>query len=178
MIKLMVKYFYIAFVCLGLLGCKRTGHELSFDLQRQVIISCNSNPINNLTIKNDSIKKNGFPLEGGLLIFWEGSTSVRIPNELDLSNIPLEYVVRQGGREYKGHKYFFKPNCSYMIKKFGGGISEFIIRVWTDSLGRVYKTTHSKCALKSLENDEEMYQGYSIERFFTTKSRFLERLFV
>lgn len=159
MIKLMVKYFYIAFVGLGLLGCKHPDHELSFDLQRQIILNCNGNPINNLTIDNDSIKKNGFPLEGGLLIFWNGTAGVRTPNELDLSNMPSEYEVSKGGRVYKGHKYFFKPNCSYTIKKFGGGISEFIIRVWTDSLGKVYKTTHPKCGLKSLENDEEMYQG-------------------
>lgn len=155
----MIKYFYIAFVGLALLGCKRPGHELSFDVQRQVIISCNNNPIKKLSMENDSIKKNGFPLEGGLLIFWEGETSVRVPNELDLSNIPSGYVITKGGRDYKGRKYFFKPNSSYLIEKFGGGISEFYIRVWTDSLGRVYKTTHPNCGLKSLESNEEMYQG-------------------
>ena len=159
MIKLMVKYFYIAFVGLGLLGCKRPDHELSFDIKKQVIVSCNNNQLNKLSIENDSIKKNGFPLEGGLLIFGNGTAGVRAPNELDLSNIPSEYVVRQGGRNYKGHKYFFKPNCSYMIEKFGGGRSSFYLRVWTDSLGRVYKTTHPKCGLKSLESGEEMYQG-------------------
>lgn len=155
----MVKYFYIAFVGLGLLGCKRPDHELSFDLQRQIILNCNGNPIKNLTIKNDSIKSNNFAVEAGLLIYWEGETSVRIPNELDLSNIPSEYEVSQGGRVYKGKKYFFKPKSSYTIKKFGGGISSFYLRVWTDSLGKVYKTTHPKCGLKSLESGEEMYQG-------------------
>lgn len=155
----MVKYFYIAFIGLVLLGCRRSSHELSFDLQKQVIVNCNNNQLNNLSIENDSINKKGFPVEGGLLIYWNGSAGVRTPNELNLSNIPSEYEVSQGGRVYKGKKYFFKPKSSYTIKKFGGGRSSFYLRVWTDSLGRVYKTTHPKCGLKSLESGEEMYQG-------------------
>lgn len=155
----MIKYIYIGFVGLFLLGCKRQDHELSFDIQKQVILNCNSNPIDNLTIKNDSIKSNNFAVEAGLLIYWSGEISVRIPNELDLSNIPSGYIIRQGGRSYEGNKYVFKPNSSYTIKKFGGGRSEFYLRVWTDSLGKVVKTTHPKCGLQSLDSGEEMYQG-------------------
>jgi len=154
----MIKYIYIGFVGLVLLGCKRQGHELSFDLQRQVFFNCNSNPINNLSIENDSIKQNGFPIEGGLLIYWNEETSGGIPYELDLSNIPSGYAIRKGGREYKGHKYFFKPCSSYTVKKFGGGKTEFYLRIWTDSFGKVFKTTHPVCGLKSLEDGEVMYQ--------------------
>lgn len=155
----MIKYVYIVFVSLFMLGCKRQDHELSFDIQKQVILNCNSNPIDNLTITNDSIKSNNFGVEAGLLIYWNGDTNVKIPNELNFSNIPSGYIIRQGGRDYKGRKYIFKPNSSYTIEKFGGGRSEFYLRVWTDSLGKVVKTTHPKCGLQSLDNGEEMYQG-------------------
>ncbi|KAA5535579.1 hypothetical protein [Paenimyroides baculatum] len=151
----MIKHIYIVLVSLVFLGCKRQDHELSFNIQRQVFLTCNSNPIKNLTIKNDSIKSNNFAVEAGLLIYWNGETSVRIPNELDLSNIPSGYIIRQGGRNYEGNKYFFKPNSSYTIKKFGGGKAGFYLRVWTDSLGKVFKTTHSKCGLKSLHSGEK-----------------------
>jgi len=155
----MIRYIYIGFVSLVLLGCKQQDHELSFDIQRQVLSSCNSNPIDRLSIENDSIKSNNFAVEAGLLIYWNGDTNVKIPNELNLSNIPSGYIIRQGGRDYKGRKYIFKPNSSYTIEKYGSGRAGFYLRVWTDSLGRVFKTTHPKCGLKSLDNGEEMYQG-------------------
>lgn len=49
-IKLMVKYFYIAFIGVVLLGYKRPDHELSFDIQKQVIVNCNNNQLNKLSI--------------------------------------------------------------------------------------------------------------------------------
>lgn len=155
----MVKYFYIAFIGVVLLGCKRPDHELSFDIQKQVIVNCNNNQLNKLSIENDSINKKGFPVEKGLLIYWNGTAGVRTPKELDLSNIPSGYRVMRGANDYEGYKYIFKPNSSYLIEKFGGGQTAFYLRVWTDSLGRVYKTTHPNCGLKSLESNEEMYQG-------------------
>ncbi|MNF06055.1 hypothetical protein D3C80_2059280 [compost metagenome] len=64
--------------------------------------------------------------------------------------IPKDFYYFEGKEAVK---FKFKPNCKYTIEKSGGGNPAFKIRVWTDSFGKVFKTTHSSCGLKTLEED-------------------------
>lgn len=138
------KYFYIISLCLLLCSCFDSGHKLSFDVKNQTINSCNSSPIYHLSINNDSITKKGFPFEGGVLLSWD-NTITSPPMEVNIQHIPSNYTYSKGGLE-SNLKYFkLKPNCSYLIEKWGFGKASFNIRVWTDSNGRVYKTTHPEC---------------------------------
>lgn len=148
----MIRYIFIIIAILSLSACNK--HEFSFDVKQQIFYSCNGIPIRNLTIKNDSIKNDGFPLEGTVSIYWNGNAGDKILNEIDLSNIPNSYILKKGGFQTKNKNYKLKPYSSYTVEKFGGGRPSFYLKIWTDSSGKVFKTTHPKCGLKSLENDD------------------------
>jgi len=89
-----------------------------------------------LRIYNDSIKKDGL-YEAGESLLWNNTISP--PHELSLDSIPKGYGIR---------KIRLEPNCRYAIEE--SEYMYFVIRIWTDSTGRVYKTTHPKCGLESL----------------------------
>ena len=130
-----------------LTSCKRTHHEFYFDIKNQKMVCCDNSPIYQLTIDNDSTTVDNFPYEGGMVLVWEGDRSIA-PREFSFNNIPALYCFSKG----KSAKNFkFKPSCKYYIKKYGGGNPSFKIKVWTDSNGKVYKTTHPSCGLKTLE---------------------------
>lgn len=128
-------------------SCIRQNHLLYFDIEDQTFCSCNSISITNLSIKNDSITNTGFPVEGGVLISFSGDSNEKIANCIKLNNIPNNYKVFIGGKYLNQHDYKLKPNSSYTVEKYGSGTTSFLLRIWTDSLGRVFKTTHPNCEL-------------------------------
>ncbi len=121
-------------------------HEMYFNIDKQQLICCDKIKLGMLHIDDDSHKES-------ISLFWEHDKTINNPPEfLDLNNIPNGYKITSGGLKRK--KPFRLPvNSSYTIEKSGGGSPSFKIRIWTDSKGKVYKTTHSECGLKSLEED-------------------------
>lgn len=121
-------------------------HDIYFNIDEQQLISCDKIKFRMLSLKNENN-------EESLNLFWENNKDITDPPEfLDLNNIPKEYRITSGG--IKSIRPFrLKFNTSYSIEKSGGGSPSFKIRIWTDSRGKVYKTTHSSCGLESLEED-------------------------
>jgi hypothetical protein len=119
-------------------------HSIYFDIKTQEVISCNNLAISSLSIDNDSIMPNGFPFEGSVFFTWQGELDL-IPSNFSFDNIPKEYKCTKGGIIYKG-KVKLKPNCTYTLQKSGNGLSPCVIKIWTNSKGIVYKTTHPICA--------------------------------
>lgn len=152
------KFFLIFFYGFLFAACDYREHKLAFNTQKQILYSCDSSSIRNLSIKNESITKDGFPVEGGILITWEGKEGDKIVKEISISEIPKTYKITKGGIKINKSEYRLSSNSVYLIEKSGGGKPSFYIRIWTDSLGKVFKTTHPKCGLQSLDNGEEMYQ--------------------
>ncbi len=101
-----------------LYSCLAYHHRLSFDVDTQMLSSCDSGSIRRLGIKNDSVKPDGFLYEAGIRMEWEGKFD-QIPNEIDMMNIPKEYFFVPGGvgRE---EEYKLLPNSRYTIEKWGG----------------------------------------------------------
>lgn len=143
-------FFLILFCGFLFVSCDNRVHNLAFDIQKQVFYSCDSSPIRNLSIKNDSITIDGFPIEGDMLITWDGNVDDQIVKEISTFEIPKKYKFTKGGLKADKNEYKLRTNSVYLIEKFGGGKSSFYLRIWTDSTGKVFKTTHSKCGLKSL----------------------------
>lgn len=146
------KYVFLIILIFLFFSCKRTHHEFYFDVKEQKVISCDNVPIYSLSINNDSIKANGFLYEGGIILDWEGDRH-STPLNFSFNKIPNEYHYFEGK---SATSFKFKPNCKYTLEKSGGGSPSFKIRVWTDSIGKVYKTTHSICGLKTLEEDGDV----------------------
>lgn len=148
--KIISKYSCLIMISVLVFSCKKTKHELSYNVKEQVFYSCNRSPLRNLRISNDSIKKDGFLFEGAWLLSWNGKEGNDILSELKLQNLPNNYTLTKGGLRVDSKICKLKPNCSYLVEKFGGGQPSFFIRIWTNSISNVYKTTHPKCGLKSL----------------------------
>ncbi|NRT13768.1 hypothetical protein HNP99_000093 [Flavobacterium sp. 28A] len=124
-----------------LTSCQK--HNIYFDTKTQKVISCNDIPISSFSIENDSIKPDGFPYEAAMLFKWEGNVHL-IPSSFSFDSIPKEYISTKGGLIYKS-KVKLNPNCRYTIEKSGNGLSPCIIKIWINSKGYVYKTTHPVC---------------------------------
>lgn len=149
MISKTFKYNLLLIIILLFNSCKRTHHEFYFNTKEQKIISCDNVPMRSLSIDNDSIKIDGFPYERGVILDWEGDVS-STPISFSFDNIPNEYHYFEGKSAIN---FKFKPNCKYTLEKSGGGSPSFKIRVWTDSKGKVYKTTHAECGLETLDKN-------------------------
>ncbi|MDY3529819.1 hypothetical protein PG593_08530 [Riemerella anatipestifer] len=147
------KFILILFCGYLFSSCDNRGHSLAFNLQKQVFYSCDSSPIRNLSIRNDSITIDGLSIEGAMLISWDGNVDDEIAKEISVSEIPKNYKFTKGGLKADKSDYKLRGNSAYLIEKFGGGKSSFYLRIWTDSTGKVFKTTHPECGLKSLQND-------------------------
>jgi hypothetical protein len=85
----------------------------------------------------------------GKVIDWKGERALT-PLDFSFNKIPKGYHYFEGK---SATNFKFKPNCKYTLEKFGGGSPSFQIKIWTDSKGKVYRTTHPTCGLKSLEED-------------------------
>ncbi|SNR84334.1 hypothetical protein [Flavobacterium sp. ov086] len=147
--KKIKKYGFLLILAVLLSSCKITDHEFYFDIKQQAIKSCDNVGILKLMIKNDSIKLGGFLYEDGKFLVWKGDPGLA-PDEFSFINVNKDFHYFEGksARDFK-----FKSNCKYTIENSGGGNPSFKIRIWTDSVGKVYKTTHPTCGLKSLEED-------------------------
>jgi hypothetical protein len=130
-------------------SCKSSDHEFYFDIHEQSIITCDQQPIIKLLITNDSIKPDGFLYEKGSFLVWNGNQS-SAPAKLSLNKISKGYYYFEGKSAID---FRLKPKNTYTIEKSGGGNPSFKIRIWTDLNGKIYKTTHQNCGLKSLEDD-------------------------
>lgn len=131
-------------------SCKRSLHEFYFDVKNQKVISCDKVRFYELFIKNDSITEDNFPYESGKILVWKGDRGFA-PYEFSFNKIPESFYFFKG----KSAKRFkFKSNCRYIIEKGGGGSPSFRIKVWTDSKGKVYKTTHPSCGLETLSSSD------------------------
>jgi hypothetical protein len=145
----MKKYGSLLISTILLSSCKVTDHNFYFDTKEQLIISCDNERIFKLLISNDSIKADGFLYESAKYLTWKGKPSLA-PHEFSFNKIPKDFHYFEGKSAID---FKFKPNNKYTIEKSGGGNPSFKIRIWTDSSGKVYKTTHSICGLKTLEED-------------------------
>ncbi|AND64192.1 hypothetical protein B0A78_11495 [Flavobacterium columnare NBRC 100251 = ATCC 23463] len=145
----MVKYFYTISLVFLLISCNSdTVHQIYFDVEKQVLYSCNESPLKNISIESDSISKEGFPINESMMLVWNNNQKSP-PLEISFKKIPVYYTYTKGGIK-RNIKYFnLKPNCSYFIEKWGGGKKSFIVKIWTDSLRNIYKTTHKDCGSKS-----------------------------
>lgn len=144
-----LRCFFLLMLIFLMLSCRRTRHEFYFDVKSQKVVSCDKVPMYSLSIDNDSIKASNFLYERGVILDWEGDID-SIPLDFSFDSIPKEYHYFQGKSAVN---FKFRPNCKYTLEKSGGGSPSFKIRIWTDSKGKVYKTTHSSCGLKTLVED-------------------------
>ncbi|MFB3388684.1 hypothetical protein [Flavobacterium sp. LAR06] len=128
------KFWMISF---AILLCSCTGHDMYYDINNQKLISCNNKKFRMLEIsgKSDEVS-----------LFWS-DTVQDAPKILSLNHIPKEYEIRTGGLK-RNRPFFLIPNESYLIIKSGSGESNHSIRIWTNSKGSVYKTTHPQCGMK------------------------------
>ncbi len=143
-----ILYLLISSIVFSLYSCFAHHHKLSFDVNTQILSSCDSGVIKKLCIDNDSIQPNGFLYEGGVILIWNGELE-KTPNEINITNISNDYIFSKAGKKIKEYKLL--PNSRYTIEKWGGhnGIG-FTIKVWTDNKGRVYKTTNPECGMEGI----------------------------
>jgi len=128
-------------------------YELSFKVNEQKLVECNSRQLLSFSIENDSITKDNGAYEMTKIITWDNEGQ-QAPYEFSFKDIPEGYSLFGYKNNTSLNKLELKPNCSYTIEQYGGGGINFKIRIWTDSSGRVYKTTHPVCGLKSLEEKD------------------------
>lgn len=111
-----------------------TTHQIYFDIGSQQLISCNSSTFSSLSI-------DGY--DNSVSLFWQDTINIA-PHKLDLNNIPNRYKETTGGvKRVKPFKLL--PNSQYTISKDGMGRNPHYIRIWTNAIGNVYKTTHPNC---------------------------------
>lgn len=120
--------------------CSCSGHDMYYDINNQKLISCDKKRFRMLEISGES---------DGVLLFWS-DTARQAPKILSLNHISKEYEIRTGGLK-RNKPFFLIPNESYLITKSGSGEPDYSIRIWTNSKGTVFKTTHPKCGLESLQ---------------------------
>lgn len=141
-----VAIIFISFIFLAGLGYyafrNPPKHDISFVVSGQKIVSCNGNPIRNISIEMDSVNNKGYKVGEIFILIWKDRES-EPPSEISINNIPSGYSLMDGLVATERLK--IKENSSYIIKKYGGGREPATIKIWTDSLGNVYKTTHFTC---------------------------------
>lgn len=117
-----------------------------FDIETQELKSCGKG-FYTFEITHDSIV-----YESTNFTWNYDKSKEKIPKKINLNNIPNGYDFFNG-IEY--NLFHLEKNRKYKITfytyLFLGGREVYIINIWTDSTGRVYKTTHSDCGLESLD---------------------------
>lgn len=119
---------------LAIIICSCSDHKMYYDVKNQELISCDKKRFRMLEISSEN---------EGTTLFWYDTVNMA-PNVLILNNIPDGYEIKTDGLRRK-NPFLLIPNESYLIIKSGGGVPEDSVRIWTDSKGKVYKTTKSKC---------------------------------
>ena len=133
----------VLIICIVVFSSCRVENPFYFDINTQTICSCGKKVFYNIDIVNDSIKPDGCQYEGGILLVWNDTINPP-PNNINIDSIPDKYDIYEGG--YNSHKKFrLKPNSTYTLSDNGLGGVEFRIKVWTNSNGRVIKTTQLNC---------------------------------
>lgn len=128
----MRKYITIVLVIL-FSSCQN--HKMYFDIEKQELISCNKSPFTYLGIEDEN---------DAYSLIWE-DTIKDVPCILNFNKLlPKEYEVKKNGLKIiKSFK--LEPNMEYTLVKSGYGKMTHMIKVWTNSIGKVYKTTHPNC---------------------------------
>ena len=137
---------FISFILLAGLGyyafMNPPKHDISFVVSGQKIVSCNSNPIRNISIEIDSVDNKGYRVGEIIILIWK-DRETEPPSEISINNLPPGYSTMEGSETPERLK--IKANSSYIIKKYGGGREPAMIRIWTNSLGKVNKSTRLTC---------------------------------
>jgi hypothetical protein len=127
----------VSFIFVALL-CSCTTNEISFDINKQQVVSCNSKTLYNLTVDD----------KAGSDIFWlEWEDSSHAPLTINLARIPEGYQISKGGENVPiSNRYItLKGSSSYIITRSGGDAGDFEIEIITDEKGKVFKTSHPDC---------------------------------
>lgn len=127
-----------SFLLLICISC-RIEHDFCFDINLQEVVCCDKKRIYYLDIssKDDSVS-----------LRWTGKRE-DAPKKLKIDSIPKEYEQYRGGLSTK-KKFKLNRNSKYLIEKGGGGGVDFTINIWTDSNGKVFKTSHPTCRVVNL----------------------------
>lgn len=66
----------------------------------------------------------------------------KAPKKLNLEEIEIGYQIYKGWQHTPMdiNKFKLIPNATYTIERTGGDAAASAIKVWTNSLGRVYKS--------------------------------------
>ncbi|GEM55542.1 hypothetical protein B0A58_00325 [Flavobacterium branchiophilum NBRC 15030 = ATCC 35035] len=121
------------------ISCKYK-NDIFFDIEKQQLNSCDG-LLRNIILSSDN---------DGISLFWNNTTK-SAPKSLKLNNIPKGYEVTTKGLLRK-NKFKIMPNTKYSIEKWGNGAESFTINIWTDSNGKVFKTSHPICGIDNLQN--------------------------
>lgn len=119
-------------------SCKYN-NDIYFDIDKQQLNSCNG-VLRNIVISSS---------DDGISLFWN-DTMRTAPKTLNIDSIPVGFKITSKGLLRK-NKFQMIPNTKYTIEKWGSGVESFTIDIWTDSKGKVLKTSNSKCGIESQE---------------------------
>lgn len=133
MMNFLKTYFTLFIIaCFVFTSCE--GNEMSFNLKKQIINSCNSKGIRNLYIRNDSIAD---------FYTIRCSKSTEAPKSIKLNNINKNYKIYKGWSSTSINLTEFKllPNSHYIIERSQGDASSFKIFVTTNANGKIIKVS-------------------------------------
>ena len=126
-----MKKILVILVFFASISC--SNHKMYYNVDKQELISCNKLSFYNLSIDgvNDDIH-----------IYWRDY--INTPEVLNLNNISDGYKKTSGGIK-RMRPFRLEPNSEYTISKSGLGKMTHMIKVWTDTTGKVFKTTNPNC---------------------------------
>jgi hypothetical protein len=117
------------------------GNEIYYDIKEQSIKSCNQKGIMNLYIEN---------LKTSDMYKFEFNDTMKnqIPNVVYVDSISNQYTIYKGWQKKitENSKFKLTPLSQYTIERVQGDASSYKIEVWTDSNGRVIRSSKEKCS--------------------------------
>lgn len=115
-------------------------NAIYFDIENQSIKSCNIKGIRQIYIESDSSNEM-------YLISWTDST-LRAPRDVKLKNIQSGYSVYKNWNNeiISNIKFKLSALSAYSIERVQDDASGYKIKVWTDWLGNVNKTSQPLCS--------------------------------
>lgn len=125
--------FSIIFTLLFLLiSC--LSNAISFDIEKQSIVSSNSKGMRNIYITNE-INRDYYRIS------WEDSLR-NSPSEINLLKIKKGYKIYSGwqSKQIEINNFKLKPNSVYIIERSQGDATSSKIKIWTNKTSNIYKS--------------------------------------
>ena len=133
MVKIKLRSIFAVIVLLT--SCQ--SNEISFDVKNQILVSCSSKKFDRFSVVNEN--------NLDVYEFRFSASSFFAPDKFNINKITKEFEIKKNMIMISVGDFKLSPLSRYTIRRTGGDASGYKIRIWTDSLGFVVKTTKPIC---------------------------------